>query len=82
MVKKKKKAKPAKKRGAIKKKPVRKRRAEKEENAEVEFEEVVIRCPSCGREFRIVKSAGFSTEGMLCQRCSAGGGVSFEDEGD
>ena len=40
----------------------------KEEKFEVGFEEVVIKCPSCGRGFRIVKSSGFSTEGMLCQR--------------
>ena len=54
----------------------------KEEKFEVGFEEVVISCPSCGREFRIVKSSGFSTEGMLCQRCAAGGGVGFEGDDD
>lgn len=44
------------------------------------FEEVTIVCPCCGRSFTIVKSSGFSTEGMLCQRCSVSGGVT--DFGD
>ncbi len=63
------------------KKVVKKPKAKKEE-VEVGFEEVVIQCPSCGREFRIVKSSGFSTEGMLCQRCAAGGGMGLEEEGE
>ena len=60
----------------------RKKRAQKEERFEGGFEEVIVRCASCGREFRIVKSSGFSTEGMLCQRCSAGGGIGPEEEDD
>ena len=82
MVKRKKRAKSSREKKAIKTKSVRRKMAKKEENDVVGFEEVVITCSSCGRDFRIVKSSGFSTEGMLCQRCSAGGGVSFEDEGD
>jgi len=70
----KKKVKKPKRKGAVSKK------AKKEEKFEVGFEEVVIKCPSCGREFRIVKSSGFSSEGMLCQRCAAGGGVGFKGE--
>ncbi len=58
------------------------KKSPKEDNFEVGFEEVVVKCPSCGREFRIVKSAGFSAEGMLCQRCSAGGGMGFEGDDD
>lgn len=73
-----------------KKKPVKKitkkkdagRKKAGEEKFEVGFEEVIIRCPSCGREFRIVKSAGFSAEGMLCQRCATGGGSGFEENSD
>ncbi len=64
------------------KRAVKKPGRTKEDNFEVGFEEVVIRCPSCGREFRIVKSSGFSTEGMLCQRCAAGGGIGFEEDSD
>jgi len=72
----------------VKKRPNRavrkviKRKTAKEEKFEVGFEEVVVHCPSCGREFRIVKSAGFSMEGMLCQRCAAGGGIGFEGSDD
>jgi len=67
---------------AVKKVIKRSRSRGKGEKFEVAFEEVVIKCPSCGREFRIVKSAGFSPEGMLCQRCSAGGGVGLEGGDD
>ncbi len=56
------------------KKVVRKPSKAKEEKFVVGFEEVVVKCPSCGRAFRVVKSSGFSMEGMLCQRCAAGGG--------
>ncbi|MEA2036583.1 MAG: hypothetical protein U9O94_03690 [Nanoarchaeota archaeon] len=52
----------------------------KKDDFVVGFEEVVIRCPCCNREFTMVKSSGFSTEGMLCQRCSAGGGTDFGDD--
>ena len=65
---------------AGKKKIVSKKAPKKEEKFVVGFEEVTVRCPSCGREFRIVKSSRFSTEGMLCQRCAAGGGLGFEDD--
>lgn len=78
MAKRKKKAKTAK----TKKKAAGKKKSGKEGESEVGFEEVVIRCPSCGREFRIVKSSGFGTEGMLCQRCAAGGGVGLEEDDD
>lgn len=64
------------------KKAVKKTSKADEGNFEIGFEEVVIRCGSCGREFRIVKSSGFSTEGMLCQRCAAGGGMGFEEDSD
>lgn len=64
------------------KRAVKKSSRAKEDNFVVGFEEVVIRCSSCGREFRIVKSSGFSTEGMLCQRCAAGGGIGFEEDSD
>ena len=59
-----------------------KKPAPKEDKFVVGFEEVTVRCPSCGREFRIVKSSAFNTEGMLCQRCAAGGGMGFEDDSD
>lgn len=73
-----KKKKPAEK--ARKKKVSRKKSAE--EKFEVGFEEVTVKCPNCGREFRVVKSSGFSMEGMLCQRCAAGGGAGLEDDDD
>lgn len=65
----------------VRKKATRKKKAE-EEKFDVGFEEVIIKCPSCGREFKVVKSSGFSMEGMLCQRCAAGGGIGFEGEGE
>jgi len=85
-----KKSKPVKKktfRNVGKKKALKKvkksfRKAGKEEKFEVGFEEVTVKCPSCGREFRVVKSSGFSMEGMLCQRCAAGGGVGLEGDDD
>jgi hypothetical protein len=58
------------------------KKSSKEDASFVGFEEVVVKCPSCGREFRMVKSSSFSTEGMLCQRCAAGGGVGFEEDSD
>jgi len=64
----------AKAKKTVSKKVVRK---PKEDKFVVGFEEVVVKCPNCGREFRVVKSSGFSMEGMLCQRCAAGGGVGF-----
>ncbi len=63
-------------------KKIGKKPAKKDEKFEVGFEEVIVRCPSCGKDFRIVKSSSFSTEGMLCQRCAAGGGMGFEDDSD
>jgi len=54
----------------------------KEPKFEIGFEEVTFRCSCCGREFRMVKSSGFSTEGMLCQRCAAGGGRGFDEDND
>jgi predicted ATP-grasp superfamily ATP-dependent carboligase len=64
------------------KKTMMKTSKSKEDKFGAGFEEVVMKCSSCGREFRIVKSSGFSTEGMLCQRCAAGGGMGFEGDND
>ena len=64
------------------KKIVRKPSKAKEEKFEIGFEEVVVKCPSCDREFRIVKSSKFSIEGMLCQRCATGGGIAFGGNDD
>jgi CRISPR/Cas system-associated protein Cas10 (large subunit of type III CRISPR-Cas system) len=64
------------------KKPIIKK-SRKDEPFEVGFEEVEIRCPSCGRKFRVVKSAKFDTEGMLCQRCASGvGRLGFDEDFD
>ena len=85
MVKKKvKKAKVGKKKAKASKKPIKKKavRKPKSEKFQIGFEEVTVKCPSCGREFRMIKSSQFSTEGMLCQRCAAGGGVGFEEDFD
>lgn len=65
-----------------KKRAVSRKSAKKEERFEVGFEEVIVKCPNCGREFRVVKSSGFSMEGMLCQRCAAGGGIGLEESDD
>jgi len=72
---------PVKKKKAVKKKVTRKV-SKKEDKFEIGFEEVVVKCPSCGREFRVVKSSHFNMEGMLCQRCAAGGGIGFEADQD
>ena len=64
------------------KKVIRKPSKAREDDFVVGFEEVIVKCPSCGREFRVVKSSGFSMEGMLCQRCAAGGGVGLDSDDD
>ncbi|MBU0628432.1 MAG: hypothetical protein KKC75_04530 [Nanoarchaeota archaeon] len=83
---KKKPVKKVKKKVSAKKSPkkvqISKKQAKKEEKFVVGFEEVIVKCPNCGREFKIVKSSAFNTEGMLCQRCAAGGGLGFEDDSD
>ena len=58
------------------------KKVEKEDNFVVGFEEVIVTCASCGRNFRVVKSFGFSMDGMLCQRCASGGGTGFEGSDD
>jgi len=78
MVKKKKKA----SKKPIRKKSARKVKKKKAEQFQVAFEEVTVACSNCRRKFIIVKSSGFGTEGMLCQRCSAGGGVGIEEQDD
>jgi len=37
-----------------------------------QYEEVVINCANCGKEMKIIKVSGYSTEGMLCQKCGFG----------
>jgi len=66
----------------VSKKTSKIKKGRKEDNFVVGFEEVKVTCASCGREFMVVKSSGFSMDGMLCQRCSAGGGVGFEGSDD
>lgn len=36
------------------------------------YEEVTITCPGCGKVSRVIKLAGISTEGLICQRCAKG----------
>ena len=48
------------------------RKKKKIEIPEDVAEEVIIRCANCGREIRVVKKRGYSTEGILCQRCAMG----------
>jgi hypothetical protein len=60
--------------------PKKASKQQKDEPFIAAFEEVTVKCPSCGREFRMVKSAGFDAAGMLCHRCSAGGGMDFDDD--
>lgn len=57
----------------VKKKIMKRKIMKKKVEPEEEFaEEVLIRCANCGREIKIVKKEGYSTEGMLCQQCSMG----------
>jgi len=80
MAKRKKKAKTGRKKAVVRK--TTRKKAKQEQKLEVGYEEVIVKCPSCGREFRLIKSSAFSTEGMLCQRCAAGGGVGLEEDDD
>lgn len=43
------------------------------------FEEVVYKCPGCGRELRVVKVSGYDITSMLCQRCAMGGELMEEE---
>ena len=36
------------------------------------FEEIEFTCANCGKVVRMIKQAGMSAEGLLCQRCSLG----------
>ncbi|HZX44145.1 MAG TPA: hypothetical protein VFF28_00525 [Candidatus Nanoarchaeia archaeon] len=74
-MKKKTKAKPASKKKVEKLKPAK-------ASVDVGFEEVTVKCPNCGKVFRVIKSSGFSMEGMLCQRCAAGGGIGLDQDAD
>ncbi|MBI2141982.1 hypothetical protein HYU15_00655 [Candidatus Woesearchaeota archaeon] len=55
-----------------------KSRQEKRYETEGVYEETVVMCPGCGRETKVIKLSGISTEGMLCQRC-AKGEIEIED---
>ncbi|MBI2575167.1 hypothetical protein HYV82_04760 [Candidatus Woesearchaeota archaeon] len=55
-----------------------KARQEKRYETEGIYEETVIMCPGCGRETKVIKLSGISSEGMLCQRC-AKGEIEIED---
>jgi DNA-directed RNA polymerase subunit RPC12/RpoP len=34
-----------------------------------EFEEVEFVCSNCGKKVKMIKRKGYSTEGLLCQKC-------------
>lgn len=36
------------------------------------YEEVEFVCANCGKKVKMIKLKGYSTEGLLCQRCSLG----------
>lgn len=55
-----------------------KKKEQKRYETEGVYEETVITCPGCGRETKVIKLSGISTEAMLCQRC-AKGEVEIED---
>jgi ssDNA-binding Zn-finger/Zn-ribbon topoisomerase 1 len=37
------------------------------------YEQVIIKCPACGKRMKIIKLKAISTEGLLCQKCGQGG---------
>jgi len=39
---------------------------------ETQFEEVEFECSNCHRKIKMLKRKGYSTEGLLCQRCGLG----------
>lgn len=40
------------------------------------YEEVEFTCSNCGKQVKMIKISGYSTEGLLCQRCGQGEDVS------
>ena len=69
----KKRVKTAKKSSAKKKKVSQnKEHTDKLHNVVSQYEEVIINCANCGKEMKIIKVSGYSTEGMLCQKCGFG----------
>jgi len=46
---------------------------------QADFEEIEFICSSCGKKVKMIKNKGYSTEGLLCQRCSFGE-EAFEDD--
>ncbi len=67
--------KPVRKKAAAKKVKVavKKDSKKRERNAEHSVcEEIMYRCPGCGRPVKVVKVPGYDVSGMLCQRCSQG----------
>jgi len=49
-----------------------KEHADKLHNVVSQYEEVIVNCSNCGKEMKIIKVSGYSTEGMLCQKCGFG----------
>lgn len=43
--------------------------------AKLDFEEKIIKCASCGKKIKVIIRKGYSTEGLLCQKC----GLSIEN---
>ena len=56
----------------MKKKAKIKKKEDKTKSEIPGFEEVEFICASCGKKVKMLKVKGFSTEGMLCQKCSFG----------
>ena len=38
----------------------------------LDYEVVILTCPSCGKKVRMVKHKKLSIEGLLCQKCGQG----------
>lgn len=45
------------------------------------YEEVEVKCVSCGKKIKVIKHKGSSDDNFLCQKCGFGGvGVSEDFE--
>ena len=65
-------------------KKAKKRKAKKTSKKSVKpvisgYEEVEFTCANCGKHVKMIKVTGYSTEGLLCQRCGQGEDISDDD---
>jgi len=53
-------------------KKIKKLNNEVNKMVKVDFEEKIIKCASCGKKIKVIIRKGYSTEGLLCQKCGLG----------